>query len=250
MFDCPMAATSVEARGPDRGAPPDLARRGIIAAVAALGAATSLSACGSKADADEDVSATEDLMREHGVLRRILVIYRECAAMLRAGNSFDATALGAAADLFRAFGEDYHERKLEEAHIFPRVRSADGAMAPLIDTLVAQHARGREINQFLLERCRSGTIAGGSGNAVAGALESFARMYEEHAAVEDTIVFQRWRKLLSERQRDEAAETFESIERSQFHGDGFDRSVTLVAGIERRLGLSDLARYTASSLVA
>ena len=130
-------------------------------------------------------------------------------------------------------------------------RINEGTSEPgLIDTLVAQHARGREINQFLLERCRSGTIAGGSGNAVAGALESFARMYEEHAAVEDTIVFQRWRKLLSERQRDEAAETFESIERSQFHGDGFDRSVTLVAGIERRLGLSDLARYTASSLVA
>src|SRR5882724_1841646 len=36
------------------------------------------------ADGDaEDVSAVEDLMREHGVIRRILVVYRESAARLR-----------------------------------------------------------------------------------------------------------------------------------------------------------------------
>src|SRR3954469_5598777 len=40
-----------------------------------------------KGDSDEqneDVGAVEDLMREHGVIRRILVVYRESATRLRA----------------------------------------------------------------------------------------------------------------------------------------------------------------------
>ena len=79
------------------------------------------------ADADKpgqaDVSAVEDLMREHGVLRRLLVVYRETAGVVRASAAtLDIAALGQAADLFRSFGEDYHEKALEEAHIFPMVK--------------------------------------------------------------------------------------------------------------------------------
>jgi hemerythrin-like domain-containing protein len=228
--------------------PAAASRRTALAVVAALGAAATLSACARDGDDDEDISATEDLMREHGVLRRILVIYREAAGMLRSGTAFDVAALVTAANLFRRFGEDYHERKLEEAHIFPKVKQAGGAPAALIDTLVAQHDRGREINLFVIERCHSGSIAGASVEPLARALESFSRMYEEHAAIEDTIVFQQWRKLLSNHQRDEAGEEFEAIERAQFSGDGFDLAVAMIGGIERRLGLSDLARYTAPSI--
>jgi hemerythrin-like domain-containing protein len=235
----------------DSAGPADSSRRSALVAVAALGAAATLSACARDGDEDDDegVSATEDLMREHGVLRRILVIYREAASMLRSATRFDAAVLVAAADLFRNFGEDYHERKLEEAHIFPKVKQAGGPAAGLIETLVEQHDRGREINRFLIDRCRTGSVAGASVEPVARALESFARMYEEHAAVEDTIVFQQWRKLLSKHQREEAAEAFEAIERAQFNGDGFDLNVALIGRIERRLGLNDLSRYTAPPFV-
>src|SRR5689334_442968 len=66
----------------------------------------------------KDVGAVEDLMREHGVLRRALLVYAEFAPRLRANSShFDARALNRAAKLFKAFGEDYHERRLEEAFI-------------------------------------------------------------------------------------------------------------------------------------
>ena len=74
-----------------------------------------------------EVTATEDLMREHGVLRRALLVYSEAAAKLRSSPSAVAPdALQKAAKLFRAFGEEYHERKLEEAYIFPAVKKAGG----------------------------------------------------------------------------------------------------------------------------
>jgi hemerythrin-like domain-containing protein len=194
-----------------------------------------------------EVSATEDLMREHGVLRRLLIVYREGANLLRtAPTTFDAGALGEASDLFRTFGEDYHEKQLEEQHVFPAVKALGGGAAGLIDALLAQHARGREINAYIKAKSASGTIGAAGVEPLAMALESFARMYEAHAAYEDTIVFQAWKASLSESQLHETGEKFEEIEHKQFSGDGFDQAVDQVARIEERLRLHDLGRYTAS----
>jgi hemerythrin-like domain-containing protein len=234
----------------------DLSRR--VALIGAAGlvtvAALTLPGC-SKGDehkgGEEDVSATEDLMREHGVLRRILVIYRETASVLRtSAATLDAAALGQAASLFRTFGEDYHERKLEEQHIFPAVQKAGGEAGGLVATLLAQHDRGRAITQYIQSTCAAGKIAIGDAEPLAAALEGFTRMYEAHTAFEDTIVFQAWKKALSKAQLDEAGDQFEKIERDTFKGDGFDMAVDQVSKIEQRLGLHDLARFTAPALTA
>jgi len=85
-------------------------------------------------------------MREHGILRRALLVYAESASKLRTDpGSVDPKALNATAMLFRNFGEDYHEKRLEEGYIFPAVRKAGGPEAGLPDILVMQHNRGREV---------------------------------------------------------------------------------------------------------
>ena len=62
-----------------------------------------------------DVTAAEDLMREHGILRRALLVYQESATRLRQDPaSVPPDALEKAVNLFRVFGEDYHEKTLEE----------------------------------------------------------------------------------------------------------------------------------------
>src|SRR6516162_1376190 len=101
---------------------PALARRAVIGVT--VGLALPLAACSLPSPAPpadpKDVGAVEDLMREHGVLRRVLRIYDQLSGRLLAGDAgFDAAALGQAAQLFRDFGEDYHERMLEEAYLFP-----------------------------------------------------------------------------------------------------------------------------------
>ncbi|MBI3440172.1 MAG: hemerythrin domain-containing protein [Proteobacteria bacterium] len=207
-----------------------------------------LPGCAKSDVADEGVSATEDLMREHGVLRRLLVICRESAAMLLANApSFDAGALAATADLFKSFGEDYHERQLEEAHIFPAVRRTHGEAANLIDTLMAQHAQGREVTTYIKDTCASGRVPAAQVERLSQTLVGFARMYEVHAAYEDTIVFQAWKATMSASQLREVGDQFEDIEHTQFHGDGFDMAVDQVLQIEQRLGLHDLGRYSASA---
>jgi hemerythrin-like domain-containing protein len=229
--------------------PQDPSRRAAFAALGVAGAGLALAGCArgekpAKPEEPPDVSATEDLMREHGILRRLLVVYRESAAVIRsAPKTLDLAALGQAVDLFRTFGEAYHEKGLEEAHVFPMVKKAGGRVADLVDTLTAQHDRGRQINDFLSGRVKAGSL--GDAGPVADALESFARMYEIHAALEDTVVFQAWRASLGKTALDDWSDKFEDIEHQTFKGDGFDLALEQVSTIEQRLGLSDLARYTA-----
>ena len=100
---------------------------------------------------EPEVTATEDLMREHGVIRRALLVYAECIPRLRQNPaSVDPAALRRTAQLFRHFGEDYHEKMLEEQHIFPTIRKMNGDLAHYAEILIAQHARGREITDYIL----------------------------------------------------------------------------------------------------
>jgi hypothetical protein len=60
---------------------------------------------------EEEITANEDLMREHGVLRRALLVYFLTARKLRTNpQDVRPQALHQTATLFRRFGEDYHER--------------------------------------------------------------------------------------------------------------------------------------------
>src|SRR3546814_12586168 len=109
-----------------------------LVAGAGLASALILPACAQSSNSNEssnekgeggegEVTANEDLMREHGVLRRILIVYRETAPKLVANSAgVDAAALANAATIFRPFGERYHEQLPVEQHIFRIVRKTVG----------------------------------------------------------------------------------------------------------------------------
>ncbi|MEA1672171.1 hemerythrin domain-containing protein [Nitrospirillum sp. BR 11163] len=206
-------------------------------------AGLALAGCGT--GSEKDVGAVEDLMREHGVLRRALFAYTEAATGLRGAATVDAGAIRRAATLFRTFGEDYHERLLEEAHIFPAVRKLHGPVAAYPDVLTAQHQRGREITDYILGVTGKGAIGTANREPMARAMETLVRMYRAHAAHEDTVVFTAWKQALSGHELDEMGDKFEEIEHQQFGKDGFDDAVHQIADIEQALGLADIARFTA-----
>ena len=244
----------------------DKTRRQLLAGISVAGAGVLLNACrntqtrtgGATNDENKneaaapgeaepiEVTATEDLMREHGILRRALVVYRESATRLRQDPaSAPLDALEKAANLFRVFGEDYHERRLEEVFIFPRVKQAPGAAAGYVDILLAQHVRGREITDYLLSISKADQIPSNSVEPLAKALESFVRMYEHHAAIEDTVVFPAWKAAVGPNELDALGGKFEEIEHEQFGSEGFETALKRMEEIEQSLGLSNLDMFTA-----
>jgi hemerythrin-like domain-containing protein len=240
----------------------DSKRRQLIAGISLAGAGVVLNACrrtpnsgsaSNKSDepapgeaAPVEVTAAEDLMREHGILRRALLVYRESAVRLRQdATSVPPDVLEKAANLFRVLGEDYHEKSLEEVYILPVVRKLPGVAAGYVDVLMDQHTRGREITDYLLSITKADRIPSNSVETLAKTLESFARMYEHHAAIEDTVVFPAWKEALGQAEFDDIGGKFEQIEHQQFGDDGFEAALKRMEEIETSLGLANLDMFTA-----
>jgi hemerythrin-like domain-containing protein len=216
-----------------------------VLATGSLIAGASSAMAQEKESAEPEVTATEDLMREHGVIRRALLIYSQVADMLRTSpGSVDAAALHKTAQLFRTFGEDYHERMLEEQHIFPIVRKMKGLAASYPDVLTAQHQRGREITDYTLAVTNAPKISVQHGEPLACVFEGFVRMYENHAAREDTIVFPAWKTKFSNKQLDELSDQFEEIEHKMFGKDGFEDAEKTISGVEATFGFTDISQFT------
>jgi hemerythrin-like domain-containing protein len=193
-----------------------------------------------------DVTATEGLMREHGALRRVLLVFSGVSTNgSRNLGETTAKALHEAAVLFRDFGGNYHERKLEETYIFPDVKKAGGGAAAYVDILLAQHARGREILDYILSLTVSGAISPSKVVALNQTMQQFVRMYQHHTAWEETIVFPAWKNALRETDFDELGDKFEAIADQQFGKDSYQEVVDRIAAIELTLNLADLTQFTA-----
>lgn len=192
---------------------------------------------------EEEVSPAEDLMREHGVLGRILLVYDEALARLDARKDFDPAVLTGSAAIVRRFIEDYHEQ-LEQRELFPRLEKAR-VHADLVSVLRTQHEAGRELTDLIRQLGSAATLkSAGERGRLSTALRSFIRMYRPHAAREDTVLFPAFRRLVSENEYDALGESFEREEHRLFGEDGFGKVVAEVEALERRLGIADLAGFT------
>ena len=197
-----------------------------------------------KPKGDEGISPAEDLMREHGVLNRVLLIYDEHLRLLAAKRSFDGSILASAADIIRHFVEEYHE-KLEEDLLFPRFRKANRHVT-LVDILQAQHRAGRELTAKIKELSGVATFKYVSEDSekLSDALRAFLRMYRPHEAREDTVLFPAFRTIVSAHEYDALGDDFEKKEDELFGDEGFFKVIDQVAALEKRLGIYDLAQFT------
>jgi hemerythrin-like domain-containing protein len=230
-------------------------RRGFVLTTASLGAATLLNSerftrageepKGQSEDKqpEAEISAPEDLMREHGVLNRILLIYEEGVRRLRAKEELPPDVLQKAATLARKFVEDYHE-KLEEKFIFPPF-AKQPAYADLATTLQKQHDAGRRLTDVLL-RVTTGDqfVKVDSRQAAMDTCTAYVRMYRPHEAREDTVLFPALYQVIGPKEVKELGEQFEEQEHRLFGDDGFQKAVENVAAIEKNLGIYDLAFFT------
>jgi len=215
------------------------AAAGMIATGAVLPTATP--GAEEKEQGQEDVSTNEDLMREHGILKRVLLAYEEIISRVSLGQEFPPQTVTDAAEIIRKFIEDYHE-KLEENHLFPRFRQRK-RLVDLVDVLYAQHQAGRRLTDGILANAKL-LKAQEDRDKLSATLRAFVRMYAPHEAREDTVLFPELHKIVSPHEYDALGEQFEKIERQTFGGDGFDIYRDKIAAIEKQLGIYDLAQFT------
>jgi hemerythrin-like domain-containing protein len=198
-----------------------------------------------KDEKPDEVGPTEDLMREHGVLNRVLLVYDHFVVQIEQKQDLKPEWVSSAASIIRTFVEDYHERQ-EEQFLFPRFEKAR-VLADLTGVLKAQHQAGREPTDHIvsLAKARKSNDRG----KLAQSLRQFVRMYRPHEAREDTVLFPELRKIVSAHEFDALGEQFETNEHKQFGADGFQLYRDKVADLEKQLGIYDLAQFTPPSSV-
>jgi hemerythrin-like domain-containing protein len=233
--------------------PIDIEKRNLITKTAVAGVAiagglilpSALAAKDKRKNAEKDeaeVTPPEDLMREHGVLDRLLLVYEAGLGKFAANEDFDPAVITNAAEIVRDFIENYHEKSEEEA-VFPRFKKA-GKMVPLVDTLLTQHQAGRRVTQAILQSAPDSRKDGDNRKRLVSSIQAFIAMYRPHAAREDTDLFPLLRSLVSAHEYDAMAEDFENKEHQLFGSDGFEMMAKRVADLEQRIGISDLAQFT------
>jgi hemerythrin-like domain-containing protein len=191
----------------------------------------------------KEISPAEDLMREHGVLSRVLLIYDDMIGRLNSGKEFPPEVLANSAGLIRRFVEDYHE-KLEEDHLFPRFEKA-GKLVDLVKILLQQHQAGRRLTDHIRSLAALSTMRNPEEKRrLVRYLRLFIRMYRPHKAREDTVLFPAFRSIVLPKEFDALGEAFEDKEERLFGKNGFERVVEEVASLEKKMRIYDLSQFT------
>jgi hemerythrin-like domain-containing protein len=215
-----------------------------LSAVTVIAGLPFLHGCKEKQEEGEgqEVSPPEDLMQEHGLLNRILLVYDTCRIHLVNKESFPIETLSGSANIIRTFVEDYHEKQ-EENYLFPRFEKAN-QLTDLVKTLRQQHQAGRRITDELIQLTKSPNRSDTENQKLLQLLTSFNNMYRPHEAREDTVLFPAFRKIVSRHEYDSLGEDFEKNEHRLFGEDGFEIMVNKVADIEKALGIYNLSDFT------
>jgi len=214
-----------------------------LAGLPALASAVAQVKSSDRINPDAGVTATEDLMKEHGVLDRCLLIYEEAIRRLRNKEESAPEVFNHTADLIRSFVEEYHERN-EEKYIFP-VFEAHKKLVDLVQTLKLQHRAGREVTARILRLSMPEQFRLQDNRAqLTASCQSFIRMYRPHKSREDTILFPALRTLLTPRQVLTLGDKMEEDEHAVLGDEGFEKSVDKVANIEKAIGIYDFAQFT------
>ena len=212
------------------------------------------------------VNPVEDLMRGHGVLRRVLLVYEEAMNRINRGEGLPYEVIADSAGIIHRFVEDCHER-LEEEEIFPRFKKA-GKLEDLVNVLTVQHQAGRSLTDSILKLLESYVrktpnakqdesaamrqIYGGtplfqwkgSKQELSSTIRQFIHMYRPHAAREDTVLFSAFRSVVSPGEFDELSKRFEDREKELFGKDGLEKTLDSLGDIEKKLGIHDLSKFT------
>lgn len=177
-------------------------------------------------------------MQEHGLVGRVILIYREVIARIEAGRAFDGARVASAAQIISKVIHGHHEPE-EERVIFPALEG-EREVSMLTEVLRGQHRVARELTARIGLEIADPQRAG----VLVPAMREFSAMYEPHGAYENSIVYPAFRVAVGPERYEALSREWAARERRL--GGSFTQYAQQLAGIESALGLG-LAQYTPPS---
>ena len=186
-----------------------------------------------------EITPSEDLMFEHGVIERLLLIYNEFAKRIESNENVSSKLISDTADIVRGFCENYHEMN-EELYVFPYIEQM-GSQTDLVKTLQRQHDLGRKVTDNIRKLAEQQNP---DFKQLAKQMKSYTFMYIPHISRENSIIFRSLCKLMPENDYKELGENFERTEDEHLGENGYDNTLSKVISIETELGINNLVKYS------
>ncbi|MDP3880421.1 MAG: hemerythrin domain-containing protein [Dehalococcoidales bacterium] len=185
------------------------------------------------------MSATEELKKEHRVIERVLTIIGEADVRESEGKDLPAEFFPKIIDFIRNFADRCHHGK-EEDNLFPAMEQRgiprqDGPVA----IMLMEHDEGRGYVRGLDEAAQR--LAAGDKGAMREAMDNaldYAGLLRQHIEKEDNILYRMADQALTAADQQQLLERFEEVERERLGEGKHEEYLTLVADLERELGIS------------
>lgn len=188
-------------------------------------------------------SPIEDLMEEHSILRRALLIYEECIRRMNISEDFDPDLLVEATNVIKVI-IIFHHALLEHEYIFPRFREAD-KYVEMCDTLTDQHGRVGEQEELILKYANRDSINNPEEKEILiNALKKSIRVFRPHIDREDTEMFPEFKTVVTPYEFYELGKKFKEIEYQKWGENGHRQMVDKITYVEKALGINDLDSFT------
>lgn len=185
---------------------------------------------------------SEDILCEHGVLQRSILIMEASVRRLDAHMGLPPEALPGAVEIIQTYLEDFHQRK-EEEEIFPYFEKA-GKFNELIAVLRNQHQAGRRMTEIIQNLAASAIRDSEKRRKLDIAVNRFAYMYRVHTSREDTVLFPALYQVVGPREYEKIAEDCRKRQQQLLGENAFARVIEKTLEIEELLSIQDLETST------
>ena len=193
-----------------------------------------------KTAADKLADPTIDLVFEHSLLDRLLLIYDECKKQLATSKDFNIEILLQTVKIVKSFVELHHE-KLEEEYIFPHFKNEH---QDLVKTLILQHKSSQVLTSTIIKLCDKKLLESlYNRSKLMAMLCTFIKMYRVHASRENTVLFPAFKELMSESELESLADKFEEIEIKKFGPKGDRSIIPIIEKLEKALFINDINKF-------
>ena len=192
---------------------------------------------------ENKITLGEDLMREHGLMNRLMLLYKESVCSIGV-NEDSIGVLKSAAKIMHDFIHDFHEEN-EEHDVYP-LFNENKKMHTITTIMEEQHEVGKRMTERILSLTKAGVSPDSSAiSEMTDIVEQFQHMYMPHASLEDTVLWPAVQEMKGDAAYTKMGMALEKKEEEKFGEEYFDKLASRVEKLEKKLGISDLSVFTA-----
>jgi hemerythrin-like domain-containing protein len=180
------------------------------------------------------MKATDILMEEHIIIKRVLTALETAAQRLEQGQNVRTGFFIDAADFIKGFADGCHHKKEEGVLFKAMVASGMPAQGGPISMMLAEHEQGRSYTRAMRDAAQKLQAGDESGrDQVVRSARGYVALLRQHIHKEDNILFPMANHVIPVSEQGKVAEDFERVEHEETREGVHEKYLALAEALEK-----------------